>query len=615
MVGKIENFKHCIEEAFQNCFFIIPDYQREYVWKEKEVNKLLQDIADEFEGGRDCEYFIGTILVSRQHGQHYDVIDGQQRLTTIFLFLSALKVLLNEDSTFKNLIQQKQTNTDGFSTVHYRLTPRYEGAEDLINSMLKAKSYEEIRPQLEADGIKLYGTLGNLVDAYENVILFFNQYFSDKNQQLDTGRLRSFWGYLANSVVFIKIDTDVNSALKIFETINERGVGLNPMDLLKNLLFTQVKPDDFNRLKIEWKKITKLLEKKKEKPLRFLRYFLMANYRIKGMGPKKEAVIREDQIYEWLTLDSNAKDCGYRSDPFKFVRSLQENAEHYLNFINGKDKHGKDSVCLDNLRGLCGGGFSLHYIVLLAGCRLPDDLFDYLVSQMETFLFYFILTKTSTKELERDFSIWADELRTIADATNHKSQKTQLKEFIDKRLNHGITKKLNEFEDYFRRFTLFSLQRYRVRYILEKLTQYVDLAFQGSKTIDSLSNYSKLEIEHILPNTPEPTFRSTIESKNPDVKYDEMKNRLGNLTLLEKPINIVAGRDFYKNKRLEYEKCGNYLTRSISRKTTVGKNSSINRINKNLLEFSDWEFKEIEERQEMLLVLAKEIWTIKVLET
>jgi uncharacterized protein with ParB-like and HNH nuclease domain len=63
-------------------------------------------------------------------------------------------------------------------------------------------------------------------------------------------------------VVFIQISTDVSSALKIFETINERGVGLNPMDLLKNLLFTQVKPSQFTQLKDEWKKITKPLERK-----------------------------------------------------------------------------------------------------------------------------------------------------------------------------------------------------------------------------------------------------------------------------------------------------------------------------------------------------------------
>ena len=73
-------------------------------------------------------------------------------------------------------------------------------------------------------------------------------------------QLSKYWGYLANNVVFIQISTDVSSALKIFETINERGVGLNPMDLLKNLLFTHVRPDEFTRLKDEWKKITKPLE-------------------------------------------------------------------------------------------------------------------------------------------------------------------------------------------------------------------------------------------------------------------------------------------------------------------------------------------------------------------
>jgi len=51
-----------------------------------------------------------------------------------------------------------------------------------------------------------------------------------------------------NNVVFIQISNDVSSALKIFETINERGVGLNPMDLLKNLLFTQVRQTEFTQL-------------------------------------------------------------------------------------------------------------------------------------------------------------------------------------------------------------------------------------------------------------------------------------------------------------------------------------------------------------------------------
>ena len=109
---------------------------------------------------------------------------------------------------------------------------------------------------------------------------------------------------MANNVVFIQISTDVSSALKIFETINERGVGLNPMDLLKNLLFTQVSPERFSQLKDEWKKITSPLEKNKEKPLRFLRYFLMANYDIKN--ERNDAIVREDEIYDWFLNKENA---------------------------------------------------------------------------------------------------------------------------------------------------------------------------------------------------------------------------------------------------------------------------------------------------------------------
>ncbi|MBR0758996.1 DUF262 domain-containing protein [Bradyrhizobium japonicum] len=91
-MAKIEDHKYTIEEAFRECFYVVPDYQREYVWTEKEVQQLLQDIDEEFDVGDRREYFIGTVLVSptTQKG-HFEVIDGQQRLTTFFLLLCALR--------------------------------------------------------------------------------------------------------------------------------------------------------------------------------------------------------------------------------------------------------------------------------------------------------------------------------------------------------------------------------------------------------------------------------------------------------------------------------------------------------------------------------------------
>lgn len=63
-MARIENHKYSIEEAFRECFYIVPDYQREYVWTDKEVHQLLEDIGEQIDAGTTREYFIGTVLVS-----------------------------------------------------------------------------------------------------------------------------------------------------------------------------------------------------------------------------------------------------------------------------------------------------------------------------------------------------------------------------------------------------------------------------------------------------------------------------------------------------------------------------------------------------------------------
>ena len=86
-MAKIENYKYSIEEAFRECFYIVPDYQREYVWTDKEVYQLLEDINDEMDSSSAREYFIGTILVSpTETKNHFEVIDGQQRLQHFSFF-------------------------------------------------------------------------------------------------------------------------------------------------------------------------------------------------------------------------------------------------------------------------------------------------------------------------------------------------------------------------------------------------------------------------------------------------------------------------------------------------------------------------------------------------
>src|SRR5690606_16231433 len=109
-------------------------------------------------------------------------------------------------------------------------------------------------------------------------------------------------------------------------------------------------------------------------------------------------------------------------------------------------------------------------------------------------------------------------------------------------------------------------------------------------------------------NSPGADLRGLWSAENPMAAYDDYKLRLGNLTLLEKPINVVASNDFYAAKAEHYAKSANYLTRSLSALAEVGANTSISRINKRLKAFEVWNAQSINERQDLLVELAPEIW-------
>ena len=613
-MSKIENHKFSIEEAFNDCFYIVPDYQREYIWSDKEVNKLLDDLNNEIDNASTTEYFIGTILVSpTNQKKQFDVIDGQQRLTTFFLMLCALKALFKnepQEAILNNLISTSFTDSSGEITSSLKLSPKYENAEEVINAILKSgNNPENIKALLNQAGVSQFGALENIINAYTTIY----QYFKFTYQE--TGTLKKYWGNLSNNVVFIQISTDVSSALKIFETINERGVGLNPMDLLKNLLFTNVKLDEFTKLKNEWKKITNPLEENKEKPLRFLRYFLMANYTI--TNSRSDGIVREDEIYDWFSKKENIELSNYKNQPFVFVRKIIKTVSNFLLLTDGKGNDGNDNIYMNNIRKLTGGGFSLHYVILLASYNLPKNLFDHLLKQLETFLFYYIVTRTSTKILERNFSAWADELREISLITDYETQKAQLNEFITNRFEKSTNSKQPELIDALRRFNFYSLQQYRTRYILAKFTQHINMAYKGLSVPDNLNDYTNLEIEHILPNNPNQKLLVDFmeHENNKDKDYNQYKVKLGNLTLLEKPINIVAGRDFFTDKKAQYKMSKYYLTSSLDELNAVGLNTSITRINAKLIAFDkQWTAKEIDSRQEMLLTLAADIWKIEALD-
>lgn len=577
-----------LEKCFKN-FYIVPDYQREYVWEERQVNQLLSDVFDEFDNNHNKEYFIGSTVVFKDNNGSYELIDGQQRTTTLFLIICALKSVYKEwnldTDTLDRMIKDKTVNALGDSIDKYKLELQYKDSSNILNIISSLSD----RPE------NLKGSAERLFNAYENIIAFLKQNFrKDKSEQL-----KKFFVYLYRKLKFIQIETpEINDALKIFETINERGIGLNPMDLLKNLIFRQVNRNEFTKLNTKWQQLVSILTKNNEKPLRFLRYFIMANYNVNS--PKGDEILREDEIYNWITKPENTIQCNYEKEPFDFVDLLIENAEIYVKFFKGEDQFGQN-IFLNNIRKLGGGSFRQHLILLLAGRKLSKPLFDHFAKQIETLIFFYFITREPTKEFERNFSKWAKDLIIIKTAD-------ELDQFIKDKIEPEVDEKKNSYKSSFLDLNQNSVQQYRMRYILAKIAQYIDQQRLGSYIPQTLDNYitKGIEVEHILPFTPENGLREKIGEE-----YDEVKIKLGNLTLLEKSINASIGNsDFYNHKVGEYSKSAIYLTKSISLLENVGTNTAITRINLRLKSFTDWNSSTITERQELLFDLSKSIWEV-----
>ena len=179
------------------------------------------------------------------------------------------------------------------------------------------------------------------------------------------------------------------------------------MDLLKNLLFMKTSQDEYPTLKDRWKRLIDILDQSGEKPLRFLRYYIMSHYDVDARRG-----IREDEIYDWFV--DNSEYCGIDERPIEFAQTLIECADTYSNYLSAKDPQGNENRFLQNL-SLLGGALRQQHILLLAGRHLSPDLFDQLCRSIENLFFCYIITREPTKTFERNFTRWANELRRCFD--------------------------------------------------------------------------------------------------------------------------------------------------------------------------------------------------------
>lgn len=315
-------------------FYVIPDFQREYVWKKMQVNQLLEDLFRQFMTGGKDEYFLGS-LVLHQEEEGFHVVDGQQRITTLYILIAALRDYFQSlDPAEQTLPLDKALKNDfvdqsGEVSFRYRVTPQYSELATVMKSIGDGAGPHIATPDSQSAGY-------NLVRAYEYCAAFLRNRFGEDGESC-----RKFFGFIWNSVELISIETqDMKTAFTIFETINDRGVGLNALDLLKNLLFRETDQDQRKELNDLWKDMLKALRDGGEtRPIRFLRYYLVATYD----WPK---MLTASQLFDWMSQEENKKKLGYGKKPVSFMERLLDGAFAYANFNKGLNFDGTENQYL-----------------------------------------------------------------------------------------------------------------------------------------------------------------------------------------------------------------------------------------------------------------------------
>ncbi len=578
-------------------FFLVPDYQREYVWKpDDQVEQFIIDIDNEYESNPALQksYFIGSIIIVENKGK-YDVIDGQQRLTTIILSLCAFRDLLKPLTldakqkkylqTIEELLSDFDINTD---ETKLRLELQYEESKDYLSKLIQEGNYEDdVTPSIK-----------KMKSAYERLQSHFTEYLNESIESLI-----SYTRYFLTKIELVVIESEnLSSALKIFETINQRGAGLNAMDLVKNLLFSESKESEFQKIKDTWKEIIYSLQKCNEdgSPLRFLRYFLMARYH--------DGIIREDDIYKWIISPEGKNATQYEKRPLQFAKELQKIAKRYADLVNATElvRDGGEYPNVTRIGFVNKYKSRQHLILLLAlDINAENESLEYLAKQIESFFFFSNTMGIQAKNNEGLFAKWAQELRNIKTTD-------EIKDVISTTFMPYIASKVAQFKSDFMNITDGAYNPlYRLRYILGRIE---NTALQKSGLpLKGNDFYYDLQIEHILPQTPKDNI---LPGEFIDIHdYYGMIYKLGNITLLESTINQAVNtfndltNNWFEKKQQEYIKSDIITTNLLNHEYCIGKNTAINKFKADYnYSFELWNKQNIVDRQKILMELSFETW-------
>lgn len=550
--------------------YVIPPYQREYAWNKNQWDNLFDDLSENDKG-----YFLGSLICILGEENKATVIDGQQRLTTLNLLLLAIYSKLKE--------MLKETNNQTVMVSHKSYNKSWLGLEEFfIYNDDTLKLIPSIQNNNQADFDYLVRWIIKEEDnnkpanfGNRRISKAFAHFFARIEATIgdDIKKLFDFLDKVTSACV-VRIDTqDETSAFILFESINNRGVPLTPMDLIKNTMISCIKNKTAEETNLEWQKIVNNIGDY-DVQVRYLRHFYQAFKPINlifNSTSGKEKITKNDLIKTYTEVIKsksekvNAADVlvelTKKSEIYKFLsypENIQEQDELWIKYKNK----------LLDLKKL--GIAPAYTLLLFLFEKHPQQNFVNLLDYIEKwFMIRHLTDSPATNRLDEIFI---------------RATKTQHNEYNEEILFDELQKELpsqKRIEEALQSNTLYDDNPALIRYILIYLEQQLRTA-ENQVDFWAVNQKGKAiwSVEHIYPQKPK-------EGEwNEDCK--EELHSLGNLTLSAYNSNL-SNRSFEEKAEVKDEKGNN-----------IGLKSGNVKINDYLLDKDKWCFKYINERGDQL---------------
>lgn len=249
--------------------FLIPEYQRPYAWTDDQVLTLFEDLVEYTNNQNESSYFLGCIVSFSNENKEQEIIDGQQRITTLFLLLRAIHRKLQKMSDSKekdNFIRQIEpviwkidelTSVADYSSVLIESKVLEVEYSQILENILKTGEVEDKSKDRYSLNYKL---LIKLLDEYAN------------NESLNFYR---FTNNVLNKTIVLPIKADTQeTALTIFSTLNDRGLPLSDADIFKAKIYNKLNEENKAKFVVEWKNLTLRSETAAENIQKLFYYYM-----------------------------------------------------------------------------------------------------------------------------------------------------------------------------------------------------------------------------------------------------------------------------------------------------------------------------------------------------